>query len=154
MVCSESVIARSGATAQSTTVQNGLDCFASLARTATGIGSYRRDLALGRALAGPCPAWQGHVPVFGVVIPPASCFFLALNRKSTRIFARPSIFDSGHFSKSLCRRSAFRLRSGRGKKRLEAQCRRKACLILAGRRTIAAASPARRDPLPASGPLA
>src|SRR5260370_42587258 len=102
---SRSVTARGGATKQSTAVQDGLDCFASVAGTETGIGSYRRDLALGRALAGPCPAWQGHVPVFGVVIQPASCFFLALNRKSTRIFARRSIFDSGHFSKSLCRRS-------------------------------------------------
>jgi hypothetical protein len=151
---SKSIIARSGAPKQSATVEEGLDCFASLAITETGFGSYRREPVLRRALAEPCPPWDGMIPVSGVPIQPASCIFPVLNRKSTRIFASPSMLDRGDFSKNLWRSSALRLRSGRGKKRLEAQCHRKACLILAGRRTIAAASPSRRDPLAASGQLA
>jgi hypothetical protein len=114
--------------------------------TATGIGANRRDLALGRAVAGSCPAWQDRIPVFSVAIQLAACIFAVINRQATRIFARPSILDGGDFSKNGWCGSALRLRSGRGEKRLEAQCRRKACLILARRRTIGAASPSRRIP--------
>ena len=159
-----SVIARSGATKQSIRVQDGLDCFASLAMTELGIGSYRIDLAVGSAIAGPCPAWQGVIPVFGVTIQPGACIFSVINRQATRIFAIASIRGGGGFSKNLWRRIApltmrsrrrrrleWRLRSGRGEKRLEPQCRRKACLILARRRTIGAASRSRRNPLAASG---
>src|SRR5258708_4064392 len=69
-----SVIARSGATKRSA-APHGLDCFAPLAMMEIGIGSYRRDLTLGRALAGPCPLWQSRIPVVGVSIQPASCIF-------------------------------------------------------------------------------
>ena len=148
---SNGVIARSGATKQSTNVENGLDCFASLAMTATGIGANRRDLALGRAVAGSCPAWQDKIPVFSVAIQLAACIFAVINRQATRIFARPSILDGGYFSKDGWRRSALRLRSGRGEMRMVGQCRREVCVILARRRTIEAASPPRRDPLSASG---
>jgi hypothetical protein len=147
-------IARGGATKQSTTVQHGLDCFASLATTETGIGPYRRELVLGRALAEPCPSCDGRIPVLSVSIQLDSCIFPVINRKSTRIFMSPSIHDSDDFSKNLWRGSALRLPSGRGEKRPEGQCRRRACATLARHRTIGPASPSRRDPLAASGQLA
>src|SRR5258708_38253273 len=137
MVClSRGAIARSGATTQSGTAQDGLDCVASLAVTETGIGSWRRDLVLGRALAAPCPAWQGDIPVVGVAIQPVACILAVINRRPTRILASPSIHDSGDFPKNLWRRSALRLRSGRGERRLERQFRREAFGNLARRRTI------------------
>jgi hypothetical protein len=147
---SKSIIARSGAPKQSATVQEGLDCFALFVMTEIGIGSYRREPVLRRALAEPCPPWDGMIPVSGVPIQPASCIFPVLNRKSTRIFASPSMLDRGDFSKNLWRSSALRVRSGRGSMRIEGRSRGRACVIPARRRTIGAASPFRRDPLAAS----
>src|SRR6267378_4301197 len=107
--------------------------------TEPGIGSYRRDPVLGNALAGLYPYWHDLIPLSGVSIQPASCIFLVLNRKSTRIFGSASTLGGGNFSKNWWRHSALRFRSGRGEKRLKGQFRREACATLARCRTIGAA---------------